>query len=296
MRPHAVAAPVSAKRPLLVDTMTMGEAMGVILRECLAQIGANVPAVVEARNGEGLHQLRVGLRRLRTALRLTGAEALEARAKAIITTIGAARDLDVFRDEMFAPAVEALGPRRGFELLAERIAHRHEAAWQTTIGHVTDPQFVVFHNDVSSFADTCREDAPVMEAAPALLDHARRKAKQRGRHFASLDPAARHRLRIALKRLRYAGEFFAPLYSTKRVKHWLEPLKTLQDELGHLNDIAQVRVMVGRLLLEEAESASVQADLSHAAGLLQGFYQTQALAEKTGKRWKAFRDSDPYWI
>ena len=108
----------------------------------------------------------------------------------------------------------------------------------------------------------------------------------------------RHRLRIALKKLRYSAEFFAALYPKAAVRAWLEPLKDLQDMLGHLNDVAQVRGTVGRLMLEEAQSASVQADLSHAAGLLQGFHhaRSERFLGKTHKRWKSFRDAEPFWV
>ncbi len=174
-----------------------------------------------------------------------------------------------------------------------------QSAWHTAIAVIADPAFRAFDDDVAAAARLIQwpEDAAIGTVAPALLDHALKRAKKRGRHFTELEPPARHRLRIALKKLRYAAEFFTPLYAKKTVKRWLEPLKDLQDVLGHLNDVAQVRGVVGRLLLEEAQSAVVQADLSHAAGLLLGFHQArgEAVAEKTGKQWKEFRDADPFW-
>lgn len=295
-------APVTARRPQIDRSMAANEALRIILLDCLAQVRANAP-VVEARNSEGLHQLRVGLRRLRTALTLVKSKpfaALERRAKTIINRVGPARDLDVFVSELFLPAVEELGARRGFEILAARSTHARDKAWRTAFAEVTSTTFQRFNEDMAAAARDAIlfDDQTIATAAPALLDHAMKRTKKRGRHYEDLDPPSRHRLRIALKKLRYGSEFFAPLYPKKSVKHWLDPLKDLQDQLGLLNDVAAVRGVIARLMLEEAESAAVQADLSHAAGLLQGFHQARgdAIAEKTIKQWKAFRDADPFWI
>jgi CHAD domain-containing protein len=302
-RPRTVLVPVSARPPLIDAEVPAGEALRVILFEALAQVNANVPVVTEARDSEGLHQLRVGLRRLRTALTLTDSPelaALDIRAKAIIAQVGPARDLDVFVTDLFGPAVKDLGSRRGFDILAARAELRREKAWQSAIETVSRPDFRAFDEDVAAAARaiTWPDGTTVAALAPQLLDSALRRAKKRGRHFQDLDPPSRHRLRIALKKLRYAAEFLAPLYPKKTVKHWLAPLKELQDLLGHLNDVAEVRGVVGHLLLEEAQSAGVQADLSYAAGLLQGFHQarSETIARIAHKQWKAFRQTPAFWV
>ena len=302
-RPQSLLVPVAARQPLLDTLVPADEALRVILFETLAQVNANVPVVVEARSSEGLHQLRVGLRRLRTALRLTESPSLtelDARAKVFINLVGTARDLDVFLGELFVPAVTELGSRRGFDILMARAERLRDGAWQTAVAQIGGPEFRQFDEDVAAAARSVTwtsEAKTIGVVAPPVLDRALRRAKNRGRHFRELAPPERHRLRIALKKLRYASEFFAPLYPQNAVKRWIEPLKELQDMLGHLNDVAQVRSVVGRLLIGEAESASLQADLSHAAGLLQGFHQARsgAFVHKTYKRWKAFRATEPFW-
>lgn len=291
-----VLVPVSARAPLIDAEMGAGEALRVILLEGLAQVNANVP-VVKARHSEGLHQLRVGLRRLRTALTLTdltGLADLDVRAKAIINKIGPARDLDVFVTELFPPAVSELGARRGFDLLAERAERLRRQAWDAAVAEVSSSELRTFDDDVAAAAQAIEWPDPIATVEPQLLDHAMRRAKKRGRHFEHLDPPSRHRLRIALKKLRYAAEFFAPLYPKKTVKHWLAPLKELQDQLGHLNDVAQVRGVIEKLL---TENAGAQAELSNAAGLLQGFHQArgEAVARTTHQQWKAFRATPVFW-
>ena len=68
--------------------------------------------------------------------------------------------------------------------------------------------------------------------------------------FAQLSADERHRLRIALKKLRYATEFFEALYPKKHTKPYLAALKDLQDGLGHLNDVAVAQRLIDSLVVE----------------------------------------------
>ena len=105
---------VKAKPILLPMDATADEAFRLTLQHCRAHIAANIPAVVEARAVEGVHQLRVALRRLRVGLAAFGKEfrtppieALRVRAKILAQGLAPARDLDVFIDELFEPAAHA---------------------------------------------------------------------------------------------------------------------------------------------------------------------------------------------
>ncbi len=301
-RPYPL--PVTARAPLLDGLVPAQEAFSVILFECLAHASANIPAVVEAKSSEGLHQFRVGLRRLRTALSTFGKAlpdlmALSDRAKAVTLAVGPARDLDVFLAELLEPAIAQLGPQTGFEVLKLRAERARERAWVQVFMALTHPEMQSFQDDVAAAASAklwAGEGRLKLGAvAPALLSHHLKRAKRRGQTLTTAPE--RHRLRIALKKLRYTSEFFTPLYKDKAVARFTLPLKELQDLLGHLNDTAQLRAIVGRLMLEEAGEAGVQADLSHAAGLLLGWHQASAEAEaaKMHKRWKAFQKADVFW-
>jgi triphosphatase len=298
------AQPVTARPPLIDDLTTCEEAARVILFECLTHISANVEPVLTARAPEALHQLRVGLRRLRVALGNFAADSpglpeLKARAKILTNGLGAARDLDVFHDELFEPAVQRLGPQRGFELLRERAAHARQKAWQQVTNEVASTAFASFRDDVAAAAQsvTWRGTVPIGEAVPELMTEHFNKARKRGKRLAEKSAPERHRLRIALKRLRYSSEFFAPLYPPDRVRGFVQALKDLQGLLGHLNDAAQARAMLGRLMMEDVTTAREQADLGHAAGLIQGYHQAHAdvVAKKAVKRWKRFKKAEPFW-
>jgi len=298
--------PVFARAPLLDGLVPAEEAFSVILFECLAHAGANVPAVL-AGNSDGLHQLRVGLRRLRSALSTFGKSlpdltALNQRAKALTNAVGPARDLDVFLSDLFAPAVAQLGGQHGFEILRQRAERARDRAWAQAMAEIAKPDFAKFQDDVAAAASAklWAGDGRLSLAAvaPDLMARHLKRAKRRGQTLLTAAPPERHRLRIALKKLRYTGEFFAPLYAPKAVTGFMGPLKELQDLLGHLNDAAQVRSHLGRLMMEETGEAVLQADLSHATGLLLGWHQAQAdrLLAKTAKRWKAFKKAEVFWV
>jgi CHAD domain-containing protein len=87
-----------------------------------------------------------------------------------------------------------------------------------------------------------RGDLPIEEFAFGQLARRWRQVRKKGRVLAKIDPRSRHKLRIQTKKLRYAAEFFASLFTTRRAlkrrKHFLAALERLQDALGDLNDIA----------------------------------------------------------
>ena len=109
-------------------------------------------------------------------------------------------------------------------------------------------------------------------------------------------PPERHQLRIALKKLRYAAEFFGSLYPRKRTDKYIEALKRLQDDLGHLNDVSVAERLVGDLLGQSAANARRGA-LQRAAGLVLGWYAhgAHAVEKETVRKWMSFTEQKPFW-
>lgn len=299
-RARATILPVQARPPLIDDLMTREEAYRVILFECLAHLSANIEPVVKGHNAEALHQMRVALRRLRVALEMfDDGSALNDRAKGYAKKLGPARDLDVFLEELLEPAVVQVESQPAFAILRARAEQDRTRAWQAAVAEVSTAGFAQFQDDVASAAQQQRwpagDSIGVGVIVPVVMTAHDKRAKKRGKHLKKMDAHECHRLRIGLKKLRYAAEFFAPLYKRKAVKTWMTPLKELQDLLGHLNDVAQVRAMLGRLMMEE--SPSLQTELSHAAGVIQGWHQARAarVAKKALKRWERFKETEPFW-
>jgi triphosphatase len=96
-------------------------------------------------------------------------------------------------------------------------------------------------------AESAALQGPIEVLAPVLLDRCRRQAEKRARNFADQSASKRHRLRIALKKLRYAAELFAPLYDAAAAKQFIQRLKRLRDDLGDANDVRVARDVVASL-------------------------------------------------
>jgi CHAD domain-containing protein len=308
-------------RPLhLHRRMSLEDAFRATVLECLAHVAANIAPVVRARDVEGLHQLRVGLRRLYVAFSAFGEEFrtpaltnLKARTKAFADAVAPARDLDVFIEELLTPAAERLGHDESFKILGARAEEARQSAWAEAVAHIASAEFAVFQDDAAAAAEARawlggRDIAvdlkarlavrvPVKAAAAPIMDEQLMRARKRGRRLKSLEPREFHRARIALKRLRYAAEFYGPLFKKKAVKRYLGRLKKLQDLLGRINDAAQVRAVLGRLVADEPVSAHIQADLCYTAGLINGWHRARAekLSKKALSRWDKFKRAEPFW-
>lgn len=311
--PHALA--VSA-RPLRINRrMRVEDAFRVTLLGCLAHVAANVGAVTRSREVEGLHQLRVGLRRLAVAFSAFGEELcapvqreLQERAKAFGSAIGLARDFDVFAEELFPPPAEATGGEAAFIVLRARLDRARRDAWDQAVECILGAEFAIFLDDVAAAAqshgwnpavagDRSAMRAPVKSIAPLRLDEYLIKARKRGRRLKTLEQRDCHRLRISLKKLRYAAEFYAPLYTKKKVRRYIADLKELQDLLGEINDAGQVRATLSSLTTGEAMAGGAQADLLFVSGLINGWHCARAarLGKSALKRWDEFKRVEPFW-
>jgi CHAD domain-containing protein len=225
-----------------------------VVRAALAQIEANAGGVLASSDPEFLHQLRVGLRRLRSALRAfrdalpaKPAKRLARSLRKLSPKLGRARDWDVLVERLQARAAPA-------GLLA-RARRQRDAARKAACRTIGSKAFARFADQARSLVPD-RETRPVTQFGAAALERAHRKLMKQARGIRWQDAAGRHAVRIRVKRLRYSCEFFAPAFAAKRASAYLAALKDLQDILGKLNDIA-----VGRSLMPEAESGAEEAAL-----------------------------------
>jgi len=292
-----VPAPVMASPVRLRPSQTTESAARDVLRDCLNQIAGNVAAAALSDAPEGPHQLRIGLRRLRTAAKVfakgLGGAALaqiEARAQALAAAVGAVRDLDVLGDEVLAPLSE-LDP--GFAPLASALAERREAVRKAARARLAHPDTSALIFDLGAFVEargwlrpadfdqTAALAQPVIRTAAAALSRRWRKVEELGERIDQLEGDARHELRKALKKLRYTVEFFESLWPERKVRPWLKALKALQDDFGALQDVA----MAQAALLGPQAIARDDPDAQRAVGMALG--RCGALAEI---RWAGTKD------
>jgi CHAD domain-containing protein len=309
--PRPYGRPVKAVPARITRAMTAEEAFRAALSDCLAQLTANAAALRAGRSVEGLHKLRVAFRRLEVALGAFGKEfrqewleELRGRAKVLSGRMAAARDLDVFVDALLADALdnEALQVEGGDALRAAAQSARN-AAWVAAHGCVTSADFARFLDDVASLVQSrlpLGGKRKLLDTAARILDRQALRVEKRGRAARSGEEGDLHRLRMALKKLRYSAEFFGPLYSAKKVRAYLGCVRRLQDELGYLNDVAQVRGTIGGLLRarQPGPARSGDGEMRLAAGMVLGWYaaKTPRALKKALKRYRAFRDFTPFWV
>jgi inorganic triphosphatase YgiF len=261
--PATSTAAVKATPLALTAARPISEALAAIAGNCIAQIQANEPGVCAGRDRECLHQMRVGLRRLRVGLALF--RDLEPCPPPILAeldwlgaALGTARDWDVLVGDTLPAIAEALpGDTAGAGLLmaAERLARapRRDAAVA-----VRSPRYTRLLLDLGEWLqDATAQMAEVRpdlgklavglpEFAAEALGVRRATLKKRLASLDRGDIASWHRARIAAKKVRYALEFCRALLPPSRTTRELATLNQLQDTLGRINDL-----LVATTLLED---------------------------------------------
>jgi CHAD domain-containing protein len=255
--------------------------------------------------------MRVALRRLRAALALFekafpegGFEPFRSEAKRIASALGEARDQDAFgalvssgplklfpNDESFAALLAASSSRRSIaygqarqivrapatsRFVLELQAYAASRGWRRKMSA----------NDLSRLAQLAR-----IFAAEAI-DRLYQRARKRGKGLMGLAPDQRHRLRISLKNLRYACDFFASVFDAPRdVKRFTKALGALQDSLGASNDAVVALKTVAELEQNAGQAAG------RAVGIVLGWCGREADAPDIHLRayWLAFKKARCFW-
>lgn len=206
-------------------------------------------------NPEFVHQARVALRRLRTALVLFAPVLPDAflaewkpRLSHLAGNLGEARDADVLYETLLAP-IAAHGPiGADLKRLVDKVVMMRNDAREalSVVRHQAGHGRAQLELAAALYALPETATAAVEVLAAESLQRVRRKARMAAQHAADGDILALHRMRIILKRLRYGLEFFAPLLAEKNVRPYIEALGALQEDLGQINDAA-----VGNRLLAD---------------------------------------------
>lgn len=255
----------------LDKTMRAAAAFPVVAASCFRQFRLNEDAFLSHRNAEALHQARVAIRRLRSALTLfkplleDGEPGrLKDEFRWLAGVLGEARNLDT----LLANTKDAD--------LKDRLGAAREAAYEDTVEALASPRTSALMLDFNEWLHCGQapgppdiekqRKVPAPEFAAAVMDRLRKTLKKRGASLEALDDDHRHEVRKCAKKLRYAAEFFGPLFDgkkeTRRRKRLLEAMGELQDHLGALNDL-----VTGPAVLEKhglSDHPARESVLSHA--------------------------------
>ncbi|WP_407168867.1 CHAD domain-containing protein [Bradyrhizobium sp. ORS 111] len=256
---------VSAEHIVLEPELTSGEAFRVIARSAFRHFSSNADAVRDG-EPEGIHQMRVGLRRLRTAISLfskilTGPSTEEAKAqlKWLANELAPARELDVFIKEEIEPASHDALLRRGGKVIRQEFSRNRDRAFARARTAVNSARYRGLLIDILQWIEARQtiaaadDGGPIDKFATALLRRRIRKLRKGGTRLDEMSAAERHKVRIRAKKIRYAIDFFESLFSSKREQRQLarqsKHLKRIQDALGSLNDfVAHRRLAVDAAL------------------------------------------------
>ena len=266
---------------------------------------------------EPVHQMRVAVRRLRSAMGLFSRavhcpelDACKAGLKSLARALGAARDWDVF----VAGTARTVGANftedRAVRQLLDAAERRRQEAYQELKRSLASPAFrrlgialavlaasrpweavlqqgLHGQDDAAALRQAERLAGTLEDLATRALERRLRPLREPGADIDGLPAEALHGLRLHGKRLRYACEFFAPLFPGRGARRFIRRLAVLQERLGHLNDGA---VAAGLM-------AELGAARGYAGGVVRGFVAAQAAGSRAriGRSWRRFHKLDPFW-
>jgi len=249
--------PFRAKTAALAAGMTPIEAFRAITLGCLEHFQRNERGLIASKDPEYVHQARVALRRLRSAIKLFApvlpgdfVAAYGQTWQTLAGALGDARNWDVFLAETLPPIQAAFPKHRDARRLQQEGTRRARMARQAVTHMVALPEYprliVEFTAAVYALSDLLPQN--LEDFVRQQIKARARKARRLAERHRELEPAERHRMRICFKKLRYAVEFFAPLLPAKPLKRYLPALTRLQDELGLINDHVTAQALLDEAL------------------------------------------------
>lgn len=260
---------VKAEGVPLHGEMNVGQGFAMIVGACLRHFRLNEPVVIERRKVEALHQARVAMRRLRSAFSLFRPavsdeefDGIQDELRWFTGELGDARNLDVYLQRDLAHDERS------------RVQEKRKQAYDDAIAAMESPRSRMLMLDLVAWAALGKWRGQAIAGRPLkpFLDHRIDRLWAKVRHSRKLrksDDERRHRLRIQVKKLRYALEFAEGLHhsAAEDGNRFARAIQDLQDALGHLNDAVVARTLVpadGWLIEPNESTAEEQAFLDQA--------------------------------
>jgi triphosphatase len=296
--------PVKGRPPALGRAMSVHDAFRAVLWAGLFHLQANEAGIAAGRDIEYLHQVRVAVRRLRSAMGIFAPlfpDEILASARGdlrwLAARLGPARDWDVFVTEIVPAIAVDRGAGDAFDDFEKQCEKLRRAAHHRARRALCSSRYRRFTLSLAAWLS--REDwrrgldrralagldAPAPGYAASVLDKRRRRARKKGRNLGDLSSRELHRLRIAIKKLRYAADFFSGFYEAAEVRETLKRLARLQDILGAINDAATAARLAGEAGGAAARRLVLRWRRSRAA----------ALRRELKRAWREFRGTRKFW-
>jgi len=260
----------------LAKDQDTGACFRAVLINALTHLRQNLTAAYEG-DPDGIHQTRVGLRRLRTAFRLFRSvlprdpiQTFRLQLKEFSRIFGEARDWDVFITKTLSAAAQDM-PTTRWLALAKHAAISKRTEAQQRVRRVMESS--TFNSLLISIMGWTEDQPtaipwagsnpmgrPITETMPRMLNKFADRCETKRNRLDGSD-AAFHSLRKTMKETRYAIEFVEHLYAHKTVRKFLEPYRDIQETLGRFNDFSTADQLLSILVTETPAIAPATAEL-----------------------------------
>lgn len=281
--------------------MTCGAAFQAIARAAVERIAADAEALGSKPGPEAIHQTRMSVRRLRSALSIfkpvagdQGRERIDAELTWLTGELDPARNLDVLLAGAYRRAMRGKGDRTDVAELGRDLRALRAVAYGRARAAAQDERLRTLLREGSMWIEAgpwtaagakgaAIRDGAIEDFAADVLGGCRQKVERRGRGLARLEPKDRHRLRIQAKRMRYGAEVFAALFDhPRRARRFAQAVKNLVALLGDLNDIATGEEITRDM---PAPASLIAREAARARGLI----------ASASAAFKEFREAAPFW-
>jgi inorganic triphosphatase YgiF len=292
----------------LARTHTVREAFPLLARSCIAHVLANIPVALETRNPAGVHQVRVGLRRLRTLLRVFRPFVspqvfahVNAERRWLQRHLGPAREWDVFVTETLDPALVHVADRTEARAVRRLALSSRNAAYADARATLRDARLTDFVLRLESWLDSGEWsnasaealDQPVLGFADRSLSKCYDRAEALAEEGGALTDEQVHALRIRIKTLRYTADFFAGLYERDAVDRLLTAARAIQDILGRFNDAVVGQTLVAKLASKASGRRGAVAVVDYMRGRLAA--ATACDRDELVGAWRVIERAGAFW-
>lgn len=296
---------IKAKLPNLTRKMNANIAFKEIVWECINQLQLNQQVVLHTSDIEGVHQMRIALRRLCSAFSLfklilghKKCAFILSELKWLSDMLGKARDIDVLLTQTIPGISHQLKHHQGLQILQQLALKRQIKVYAFIREALLSQRYNCLLLTICSWLENERwkqtkKHYKLLTVATKTLNKFHKQLLRHNENLADMSPEYRHATRIASKKLRYAAEFFTSLYPAKDCTKFIKILAQVQECLGQLNDIT-----VAEKLLNDLNSPQPNAQSTE---VIQRFKQWNATSAthniaKINPIWKQLTTTKPFWL
>ncbi len=300
--------PKISKDAPITRKQTVEEAFQTIMQVNFDHLHAWEPVAYEGKDTDGVRKVRVSLRRMRSAMPIFRAalprsvtDPWAKELKWAASLLGNARDLDVLIDERLSGHKQAPGKKK----LTAFAQKSRDKSYAKARAMLDSKRYANLKRNFSKWlkGKAWRDKLSgkerrllkknIVPFAVKALNKCERRVMTAGSNIKSRSDEELHRLRIQCKKLRYAAEFFTPLFDRQRMRNYINRLKELQDMLGMMHDIAVVKDDILGPLLTPVKDKQAHRFADQFIAEQKGQYND--VQKNLFRRWKDFASTSAPW-